>query len=75
MNPINPPHYLQNGYGLEAIEIMRRTFGDAEVAAYCRVSAFKYRLRAGLKEGNPADQDLLKERWYLDKYQQLTINN
>jgi hypothetical protein len=70
--PVNPAHYRSNGYGLEAIDIMRRTFGDEEVATFCRINAFKYRLRAGLKEGNPAEQDLAKEAWYLDKYHALS---
>jgi pyruvate/2-oxoglutarate dehydrogenase complex dihydrolipoamide acyltransferase (E2) component len=72
MDSINhPQHYADNGYGVEAIDMMRRVFGDADVSAFCRLNAFKYRLRAGKKHGNSAEQDLAKERWYLAKLKEL----
>jgi pyruvate/2-oxoglutarate dehydrogenase complex dihydrolipoamide acyltransferase (E2) component len=73
MNNVNhPQHYANNGYGVEAIEIMRRVFGDADVTVFCKLNAFKYRLRAGRKEGSPAAQDLEKEQWYLAKLRDMS---
>ena len=67
-DPINPSHYRQ--YDVESIEMMRRVWGDKEVAAFCKLNAFKYRMRVGHKD-DPS-QDLKKESWYLDKHAELT---
>ena len=35
------------------------------------MTAFKYRMRMGTKLGNTIEQDLKKEKWYLDKKKEL----
>lgn len=45
---------------------MRAMFGDEAVKGFCRCNAFKYRFRAGRKDGQSADQDLKKAEWYED---------
>jgi hypothetical protein len=72
MDAVNPSYYRSNGYGVETVEMMRKVFGDADTATFCRLNAFKYRLRAGHKAGNPAAQDLAKEAWYLAKCAELS---
>lgn len=57
----NPAHYRDPDKG-EAIDAMRREFGDLAVVAFCRLNAFKYRWRAGKK--GPPDTDLRKAAWY-----------
>lgn len=68
-NVDHPPHY--NTYGVECIEMMRRIWGDEATAQWCEITAFKYRMRVGTKPDNPIEQDLAKERWYLDKAKKL----
>lgn len=58
----HPSHY--NLYPIETIEMMRRIFGDEAVKLWCTMTAFKYRMRVGMKDS--VEQDLAKERWYLD---------
>jgi hypothetical protein len=66
---INPGHY--KNYSLETIEMMAAIYGQAATALYCEMTAFKYRMRMGTKPGNPVEQDLKKERWFLDKAKEL----
>jgi len=66
---INPQHY--ENYSVEVIDMMVRIYGKSKAAIYCELTAFKYRMRMGTKPGNPIDQDLKKERWYLDKANEL----
>lgn len=66
-NNINhPSHYQKDGHK-ECIDEMREKFGDTAVYYFCRLNAYKYRYRAGLKDGNSAEQDLKKAEWY-DEY-------
>lgn len=60
----HPSHY--NNYSVEVLEMMRRIWGYEKVAIFCELNAFKYRMRMGLKEGNPTEQDLAKEKFYLE---------
>lgn len=57
----HPSHYQGKN---ECIVIMRAMFGDDAVEAFCRCNAFKYRFRAGNKEGESAEKDLAKAEWY-----------
>lgn len=67
-DPINhPSHY--NDYDVECIEMMRRIWGDEQVAIFCKLNAFKYRMRLGHKDA--IDQDLAKEQWYINKLNEL----
>ena len=68
-NKINPNHY--KGYSFEAIEMMIAIYGALDVAKYCEMNAFKYRMRMGKKQGESITDDLAKEKWYLDKANEL----
>lgn len=57
----HPAHYQGQH---ECIDIMRAMFGDEAVKGFCRCNAYKYRYRAGKKDGNTAEQDLAKAEWY-----------
>lgn len=59
---INHPTHYQGKH--ECIDIMRVMFGDEAVKGFCKCNAFKYRFRAGKKEGNSAEQDISKAEWY-----------
>ena len=56
----SPKYYTQNGDN-ECIDVMRWLFGDEAVIAFCRCNIFKYRFRAGLKNG---ETDINKAVWY-----------
>ena len=72
-NPINPAHYMDNGYGMEVIDMMVAMFGREKTINYCRLNAFKYRMRAGKKDSNPVEQELAKEQWYIAKAKELSM--
>lgn len=59
---INHPEHYQGKH--ECIDIMRVLFGDEAVKGFCKCNAFKYRFRAGRKEENTAEQDILKAEFY-----------
>jgi len=65
----HPSHY--NRYSIEVIDMMVAVFGAEKVADWCEITAFKYRMRMGLKKDNPVQQDLDKEAWYLRKAEEL----
>ena len=68
----HPKHY--NTYDMETIDIMRRIWGDETVAMWCKLTAFKYRMRMGTKPDNSFEQDLSKEQWYLNKCDEILKN-
>ena len=68
----HPQHY--NNYDMEVIDMMTRLFGVHETISFCKLNAFKYRMRAGTKPGESAEQDIRKEQWYLDKAKELEGN-
>ena len=63
----HPPHYNREG-AMETIDEMVLLFGKAEVMAYCKLNAWKYRARAMFKNG---EEDMKKSDWYLAKYKEL----
>lgn len=65
----HPTHY--NNYDKEVIEMMINIWGPEETAIFCKLNAFKYRLRMGTKPDNDIQQDLNKEKWYLKKFHEL----
>ena len=71
----HPTHY--NNYDKEVIDMIEAIWGTYLASVWCEITAFKYRMRMGTKPGNDMDQDLNKEKWYLDKYAELKekINN
>lgn len=64
---INPKHYKL--YPIDSIDIMLKIFGPEIVYHWCVLTAFKYRMRLGYKD--EVRQELLKEKWYLDKAEEL----
>lgn len=70
---INPNHY-KNG-GMEVIEMMESIWGTKALIAHCEMTAFKYRMRVGLKPDQPIERDLEKAKWYEDKAKELRMNN
>lgn len=66
----HPEHY--NTYSMEVIDMMVKIWGPEATATWCEMTAFKYRMRMGTKPGdNSMDQELEKERWYLEKAKEL----
>lgn len=63
----HPSHY--NQYPTEVIQMMIDIFGIDAVYTFCILNAFKYRMRIGHKDN--VEQDLAKEKWYLDKAKEL----
>ena len=59
----HPSHYCQPGKK-ECIVEMEEKFGADAVYYFCICNAYKYRYRAGEKDGNPQEQDLKKAEWY-----------
>ena len=60
---VNGPEHYQ---GERCIEVMEAIFGREAVKGFCKCNAFKYRYRAGRKEGEPAEDDIAKAEWYED---------
>lgn len=61
---VNHPAHYQGKH--ECIEVMRAIFGDPAVEDFCRLCAFKYRFRAGNKDGESKEKDIAKAEWYED---------
>lgn len=59
----HPPHYETNG--IDCIDAMRASQGDAAVKEFCVCNAFKYIWRRFHKDSEI--QDLEKAAWYLNK--------
>jgi len=68
-NVNHPQHY--NNYSKEVIDMMVDIFGEEDTIKFCEMNAFKYRMRMGTKPGNDINQDLEKEKWYLNKADEL----
>lgn len=64
----HPSHY--NHYPIETIDMMVSIFGKEATRQWCIMTAFKYRMRLGLKDD--IKQDLEKEQWYLKKAEELS---
>ena len=64
MEGVNHPEHYQGPH--ECIEVMRAMFGDQAVEDFCRLCAFKYRFRAGSKDGESKEKDIAKAEWYED---------
>lgn len=69
----HPAHYNAPGRK-ECIEEMLDKWGWMAVSLWCEMTAYRYEYRAGMKEGNPAEQDLAKRKWYLEKAEELRKN-
>lgn len=60
----HPSHY--NRYSIEAVEMARRIWGDAAMKTAAEITAFFYRMRMGLKPENSVEQELEKEKFWLN---------
>lgn len=61
----HPSHYNIPGRK-ECIVEMQERFGTYQTIIFCLMNAYKYLYRAGMKEDNPAEQDIQKARFYHD---------
>ena len=68
MEQVNhPQHYTT--YDVETLDMMIRI----ETISFCKLNAFKYRMRAGHKDN--AQQDIDKALWYENKMKELSSCN
>ena len=69
MEQVNhPQHYTT--YDVETLDMMIRIWGIKETISFCKLNAFKYRMRAGHKDN--AQQDIDKALWYENKMKELS---
>lgn len=69
-NGVNHPlHYNQGKY--ECIDEMIALFGIDTVKSFCKCNAYKYRYRAGSKDGESKQKDMAKCEWYVAKLMEL----
>lgn len=61
----HPVHYNIEGRK-ECIVEMEEKYGAYVTAIFCLMNSYKYLYRAGIKEGNSAEQDRAKAKWYFD---------
>lgn len=59
---VNHPSHYQGDY--ECIDIMKAMYGEYETMVFCKLNVYKYRFRAGKKEGNEWADDQKKAAWY-----------
>ena len=72
MEQVNhPQHYTT--YDVETLDMMIRIWGIQETISFCKLNAFKYRMRAGHKDN--AQQDINKALWYENKMKELSSCN
>ena len=72
MEQVNhPQHYTT--YDVETLDMMIRIWGIKETISFCKLNAFKYRMRAGHKDN--AQQDINKALWYENKMKELSSCN
>ena len=64
-NVNHPKHYNSEGRK-ECIVEMLEKYGFHSVANFALLNSYKYLFRAGLKDGNSAEQDVKKAQWYFD---------
>ena len=69
-NVNHPQHYQKEGRK-ECIVEMEEQFGALALYYFCRLNAYKYEYRAGMK--GDAEEDLKKAQWYND-YAESLIN-
>ena len=66
---INPDHYKQGDK--EVWQMMIACFGEEAYINFCRLNAFKYRMRAGRKPDSNAHDDFHKALWYEKQIKEL----
>lgn len=60
----HPNHY--NVYDVEVLDMMAAIWGNEAVALWCKMTAFKYRMRMGYKVGVDPSIDFKKEQECLE---------
>ena len=66
---INPDHYKQGDK--QVWQMMIDCFGEEAYISFCRLNAFKYRMRAGKKPNELPDDDIHKALWYEKQIKEL----
>ena len=69
---VNHPNYY-NRYSVEVVDMARRIWGDEAMKTAAEITAFIYRMRAGVKPDNPIGQDLAKEEFWLNYAKKINI--
>lgn len=72
---VNHPFYYQQEGRKECIVEMEEQFGVKAVYWFCKLNAYKYRYRAGNKDGNTAEQDEAKAQWYDKKADEMLLKH
>ena len=74
----HPKHY--NNYDVEVVDMMEKIWGTKATMDWCKMTAYKYRMRMGTKPGENDTteamkakllEDFNKEQWYLKKADEL----
>lgn len=65
---VNHPAHYNRPNSMECIDEMLLVFGEEAVMNFCLCNSWKYRYRAGDKNGA---EDIAKSDWYLAKYKEL----
>lgn len=65
---VNHPSHYNRPAALECIDEMILIFGEEATMNFCLLNSWKYRYRAGSKNGI---EDLKKSDWYINKYKEL----
>ena len=63
---INPSHYKVGS--IDAIDYYRAILTSEEFKGYLKGNMLKYMLRAGRKEGEPAEDDHGKAAWFRERF-------
>ena len=72
-NQVDHPSHYQGEY--ECIDLMREIYGDEAVRWFCILNIYKYRFRAGKKEGSTLADDEKKASWYEEYVMKKLANN
>lgn len=76
----HPKHY--NNYDVEVVDMMEKIWGTEDTMKWCKMTAYKYRMRMGTKPGKndskeaslaKLQEDFDKEQWYLKKANELKL--
>lgn len=72
---VNKPKHYNSEVFPEAIDMMLQLFGKNDVLSFCKLNAFKYRMRCGLKNSDKIVEDIEKAMWYETKFKELNRNS
>ena len=71
-NNVNHPKHYNRENSMECIDEMELIFGVEATMHFCLLNDWKYRYRAGDKNGQ---EDIKKSDWYIKKYKELKSKN